>query len=245
MIEGSGLHARGQSLDPLFDRSGEGLVVDVVQLGQPHHPLIDLVLEIGVERPQPVGDDRELDRQIEHVGVLAPQLVLRDLHARVPEGELSPPFLVVEHPARVGHHVDQRAVPDEIVVDHLVVELPHEDQRYNEMIHDDFVGDRSLIDVMAYAGWVLDNQERRREFALWDACVKIAEYQLRSQYTHVFYLPIEFPIVPDGLRPLDPDFQNEIDERMVRLPELHDVNYEPLTGSVEERIERLTAGVKA
>ena len=50
---------------------------------------------------------------------------------------------------------------------------------------------------------------------------------------------------PDGLRPLDPDFQNEIDVRMVRLLELHDVKYEPLTGSVEERIERLTAGVKA
>ena len=93
--------------------------------------------------------------------------------------------------------------------------------------------------------WLLDNQERRREFAMWDACVQVAEYQLRSQYTHVFYLPIEFPIVPDGLRPLDPDFQKEIDERMVRLLDLHDVKHEPLTGSVEERIERLTTRVKA
>jgi len=117
-------------------------------------------------------------------------------------------------------------------------------QYYNEMVHPEFVGDRSLIDVMAYAGWVLDNQERRREFALWDACVKVAEYQLRSQYTHVFYLPIEFPIVPDGLRPLDPDFQKEIDERMVRLLDLHDVKYESLTGSVEERIEQLTQRVR-
>ena len=102
-----------------------------------------------------------------------------------------------------------------------------------------------MIDVMAYAGWVLDNQERRKESALWDACVKVAEYQLRSQYTHVFYLPIEFPIVPDGLRPLDPDFQKEIDERMVKLLDLHDVKYESLTGSVEERIEQLTERVKA
>jgi predicted ATPase len=144
---------------------------------------------------------------------------------------------VAREVAALGFKLDKDATPE-------VETLIFLRQLYNEMIHDDFVGDRSLIDVMAYAGWVLDNQVRRREFALWDACVKVAEYQLRSQYTHVFYLPIEFAIVPDGLRPLDPDFQKEIDERMVRLLELHDVRYEPLTGSVEERIEQLTARVR-
>jgi nicotinamide riboside kinase len=145
---------------------------------------------------------------------------------------------VAREVASLGFKLDKDATPE-------VETLIFLRQLYNEMIHDDFVGDRSLIDVMAYAGWVLDNQERRREFALWDACVQVAEYQLRSQYTHVFYLPIEFPIVPDGLRPLDPDFQKEIDERMVRLLDLHDVRYEPLTGSVEERIEQLTARVRS
>src|ERR1041384_1337378 len=38
----------------------------------------------------------------------------------------------------------------------------------NELEHADFVGDRSLMDVMAYAGWVLDNQPHRKEFALWE-----------------------------------------------------------------------------
>ena len=145
---------------------------------------------------------------------------------------------VAREVASLGFKLDKDATPE-------VETLIFLRQLYNEMIHDDFVGDRSLIDVMAYAGWVLDNQERRREFALWDACVQVAEYQLRSQYTHVFYLPIEFPIVPDGLRPLDPDFQKEIDERMVRLLDLHDVRYEALTGPVEERIEQLTARVRA
>lgn len=116
-------------------------------------------------------------------------------------------------------------------------------QLRNEMTHEHFVGDRSLIDVMAYAGWVLDNQERRKEFALWDACVEVATHHLRSQYTHVFYLPIEFGIVPDGLRPLDPDFQQEIDERMRGLLETHAIRYETLTGTVEERVERLLKSV--
>ncbi len=117
---------------------------------------------------------------------------------------------VAREVASLGFKLDKDATPE-------VETLIFLRQLYNEMIHDDFVGDRSLID----------------------------EYQLRSQYTHVFYLPIEFPIVPDGLRPLDPDFQKEIDERMVRLLDLHDVKHEPLTGSVEERIERLTTRVKA
>ncbi len=112
-------------------------------------------------------------------------------------------------------------------------------QLRNEMTHPDFVGDRSIIDVMAYAGWVLDNQPRRLENALWDACEEIAEHHLRSQYTHVFYLPIEFAIVPDGLRPMDPGFQKEIDERMLGLLERHAIAYETLTGSVDERLSTL------
>ena len=112
-------------------------------------------------------------------------------------------------------------------------------QFHNEMTHPEFVGDRSLIDVMAYASWVLENQEPRKEFALWDTCLDIAKHHLRSQYSHVFYLPIEFGIVLDGLRPDDPDFQQDIDRRMVQLLATNDVAYDTLTGSVEERLDKL------
>ncbi|MFN2642234.1 MAG: AAA family ATPase [Actinomycetota bacterium] len=116
-------------------------------------------------------------------------------------------------------------------------------QFYNEMSHPEFVGDRSLIDVMAYAGWVLDNREWTKEMTLWEECQKIASHHLRSQYSHVFYLPIEFPIVPDGLRPMDPDFQNDIDRRMLEILDTNAIKFETLTGSVEERIEALTERV--
>lgn len=112
-------------------------------------------------------------------------------------------------------------------------------QYYNEMTHPEFVGDRSLIDVLAYAGWVLENQEPRKEFALWDSCLEIAEHQLRSQYTKVFYLPIEFGIVEDGLRPNDPAFQEEIDRRMLSLLDTHDIRHQTLRGTVEERVDAL------
>lgn len=116
-------------------------------------------------------------------------------------------------------------------------------QYHNEMTHPSFVGDRSLIDVLAYAGWVLENQERRKEFALWDSCLEIAEHQLRSNYTHVFYLPIEFGIVLDGLRPDDPEFQRDIDHRIRGLLDSHDIRYEPLSGTVEERTDSLLEAV--
>lgn len=112
-------------------------------------------------------------------------------------------------------------------------------QYNNELSFPEFVGDRSLIDGMAYAGWVLDNQPRRKENVLWEECERLAERHLRTNYSNVFYLPIEFPIVPDDLRPMDPEFQKEIDQRIVALLETHDVRYETITGSVEERMSRI------
>jgi AAA domain-containing protein len=116
-------------------------------------------------------------------------------------------------------------------------------QYYNEMVHPEFMGDRSLLDVMAYASWVLDNQDRRKEFALWDTCLDIARLHLRSQYTDVFYLPIEFGIVLDGLRPDDPTFQKDIDGRILHLLDTYDVKYETLTGSVDERLDALVGKI--
>ena len=112
-------------------------------------------------------------------------------------------------------------------------------QYNNELANSEFVGDRSLIDVMAYAGWVLDNQPRAKEIALWEECEKLAERRLRANYSHVFYLPIEFPIVLDGLRPNDPAFQEEIDHRVVKLLRAHDIDYKTLTGSVPDRLRQV------
>jgi len=136
---------------------------------------------------------------------------------------------VAREVAAEGFQLDKDATPE-------VETLIFLRQYRNELRHPAFIADRSLLDVMAYAGWVLDHQERRREFALWDACVDIAEHRLRTQYTHVVYLPIEFPIVPDGLRPMDEEFQRDIDQRILGLLERYGLAYETLTGSVEDRL---------
>ncbi len=105
-----------------------------------------------------------------------------------------------------------------------------------EASHDHFVADRSIYDVLAYADWVMENQDgTRKENHLWYESREIATMDLRARYDHVFYLPVEFPIVLDGLRPDDTAFQADIDRRMVGLLEAHDVEYHTLTGTVEER----------
>lgn len=137
---------------------------------------------------------------------------------------------VAREVAALGFKLDKDATPETETLIFLR-------QYNNELSIPEFVGDRSLIDVMAYAGWVLDNQPRRKELLLWDECVRLAERRLRTGYSHVFYLPIEFPIVLDGLRPDDPAFQEEIDERILGLLSAHDIEYESVTGSVEERMD--------
>jgi len=105
-----------------------------------------------------------------------------------------------------------------------------------ESSHDHFVADRSVYDVLAYADWVMEHARiPRKEDHLWIEARQIAVGDLRARYDHVFYLPVEFPIVLDGLRPDDTGFQADIDTRIRGLLESADVLYETLTGPVEAR----------
>ncbi|MDQ3980987.1 MAG: ATP-binding protein [Actinomycetota bacterium] len=114
-----------------------------------------------------------------------------------------------------------------------------------EEVHERFVADRSIYDVLAYADWVMEHQPPRKENHLWWEAREIATLDLRARYDHVFYLPIEFPIVLDGLRPDDTAFQADIDRRIRHLLDTADVSYDTLTGSVPERQEQVRKVVGA
>ncbi len=115
-----------------------------------------------------------------------------------------------------------------------------------EASHEHFVADRSIYDVLAYADWVMQHAPPdRKENHLWYEAREIALFDLRARYDEVFYLPIEFPIVLDGLRPDDTAFQADIDRRILRLLDVADVEHRTLTGSVEERQEQVRRVVGA
>ena len=98
--------------------------------------------------------------------------------------------------------------------------------------------------VLAYADWVMEhNPGDRKENHLWYESREIALLDLRARYDDVFYLPVEFPIVLDGLRPDDTTFQADIDRRIVELLKGADVAFETLTGTVEDRQEQVRQAV--
>ena len=152
---------------------------------------------------------------------------LANLFAREWEFPLLPE--VAREVAELGFPLDQGATAETETLIFLK-------QLRAESVHERFVADRSLYDVLAYGDWVMEhNDPTRKENHLWSEAREIATLDLRARYDHVFYLPIEFPIVLDGLRPDDPGFQADIDRRIRHLLDSNDVSYETLTGSVEER----------
>ncbi len=62
-------------------------------------------------------------------------------------------------------------------------------------------------------------------------------------YDKVFYLPIEFKPLDDGIRESDEKFQSEIDEIIVGLLKKHKIQYETITGSVEKRCETILKAI--
>jgi nicotinamide riboside kinase len=144
---------------------------------------------------------------------------------------------VARQVVELGFPLDQRATAETETLIFLK-------QWRAEAMHDRFVADRSIYDVLAYADWVMEhNRDERKENHLWYESREIALFELRARYDHVFYLPIEFPIVLDGLRPDDPTFQADIDRRIRHLLETADVSFHSLTGSVSERQEQVRKAV--
>ncbi len=94
--------------------------------------------------------------------------------------------------------------------------------------------------MLAYADWVMEHQDAdRKENHLWYESRELAVMDLRARYDHVFYLPVEFPIVLDGLRPDDTAFQADIDRRITELLKGEDVSFQTLTGPVDARQEQV------
>lgn len=56
-----------------------------------------------------------------------------------------------------------------------------------------------------------------------------------SDYTAVFYTPIEFALVSDGVRDEDTEFQSRLDAKVLELFDRYDLPYYPLRGTPEQR----------
>ncbi len=94
-----------------------------------------------------------------------------------------------------------------------------------------WIADKCLIDILVYAYFLFKEE---KDF------LKVAEKLIKKNinYDLVIYLPTgEFPIEDDGLRSLDPEFQKDIDELLVKTMKEMKILYYTVSGSKEKRLE--------
>lgn len=94
-----------------------------------------------------------------------------------------------------------------------------------------FVADKCLIDYFVYGDVLLD-----------DSDVKVTIKKIvdrNSVYDHIFYIPIEFALVDDGLRSMNPEFQKAIDTRYKQYLDESGIQYHTITWSIEERLSQI------
>lgn len=90
-----------------------------------------------------------------------------------------------------------------------------------------FISARSIFDPWAYSRL---NINLDFNFQLFNLAVKFINYDF------LFYIPIEFDIYDDGVRPQDKDFQRAIDIEISNLLRFYHIPYHIITGGVDCRI---------
>jgi len=96
--------------------------------------------------------------------------------------------------------------------------------------------DRTLFDHWAYSLSLFGKEFTEGNYT--EVYEKFISQHCKS-YDKVFYLPIEFKPLDDGIRESDEKFQSEIDELIVGLLKKHKIEYKIITGSVENRSETI------
>jgi nicotinamide riboside kinase len=99
------------------------------------------------------------------------------------------------------------------------------------------ISDRFLIDLLAYV-------ETNANLDIPPDLVRVIELAAwleAEQYSTVFYLPIEFPVVSDGVRNTDELYRAAVDRTLLRLLSRVGPPVVTLTGNIQERIRQATA----
>lgn len=91
----------------------------------------------------------------------------------------------------------------------------------------DFLSSRTVYDTWAHSRTMINPWFNHHLFS-W--------VTKNIYYDYVFYVPIEFDIVNDGVRYIDKDLQVQIDKEIVLILNFFHIPYHSITGSVEERI---------
>jgi thymidylate kinase len=101
---------------------------------------------------------------------------------------------------------------------------------------DNWFADRCLLDCYAYGKHLFRQDKVSNEC---NRTLSKLTYKFLQSYKKIFYVPIEFDMVKDGVRKEDKVFQTEIDLIIKNYLDNLEINYVTVTGSVEERCEQI------
>ena len=101
-----------------------------------------------------------------------------------------------------------------------------------------YVSDRGLSCVAAYTFDGALNNKISKKLAD-KQYLKLTKFHNDNPDILLVYLPIEFPIIDDGVRNTDAEYQEKMDFLIKNLLETSGVKYITVTGSVEERVKQI------
>lgn len=115
-------------------------------------------------------------------------------------------------------------------------------EHIKNLLYPNVIMDRCILDGVVYTRWLYEKGNVDRW--VWDYAHKVFE-KYKERYDYVFYLVPEFDIVDDGVRSTDAAFRNEIADLFESYIDISgNLNIIPLTGSVEERLNRIYKTLK-
>ena len=110
-------------------------------------------------------------------------------------------------------------------------------QLEQEKTHSDFIGDKCIFDYYVYAEAL--NMDKEMTSVIKKIALKT------HNYDHVFFIKPEFPIVDDGLRSTNIEFQNAVHQVYENFLKENNIQYTYLTGTPEERMNQIHMKLKA
>lgn len=107
-------------------------------------------------------------------------------------------------------------------------------ERVTELMQENIITDRTIIDVMAFTHCAIKTSYIDAE--------AFEDYAKRfiKQYDYIFYVsPDGMPMEDNGVRETDLEYRKEIDQMIQSLLFKHRSVYQTLSGTTEERIEKI------
>ncbi|GHU59226.1 hypothetical protein FACS189411_15800 [Bacteroidia bacterium] len=121
------------------------------------------------------------------------------------------------------------------IVNYVTEYLYHERNIYADIV----LSDRSLIDLLAYIKTNKSIKIRKKYIQLVEEVV----FEESKRFNHYFYLPIEFPLVLDEVRPSDISYQKEVDNTLKALFKQYNIQPIMISGNVNKRLKECSCWI--